>query len=99
MSYGRERSSDVCSADVFVKPLLGEIVSVMPETFVEIRPAFTRKLAPPCSTWPPIDPEYPTEDRKSTRLNSSHANTSYAGFCLQEDTSKAIVPAPPNVSF
>src|SRR5258707_11897770 len=23
-------------------------------------------------------------DRKSTRLNSSHANISYAGFCLQE---------------
>src|SRR3712207_7117230 len=23
------------------------------------------------------------EDRKSTRLNSSHANTSYAGFCLK----------------
>src|SRR3712207_7128411 len=22
-------------------------------------------------------------DRKSTRLNSSHANTSYGGFCLQ----------------
>src|SRR3712207_7437435 len=24
------------------------------------------------------------EDRKSTRLNSSHANISYAGFCLQK---------------
>src|SRR3712207_8077975 len=26
----------------------------------------------------------PTEDRKSTRLNSSHANISYAGFCLKK---------------
>src|SRR5438445_2373710 len=25
----------------------------------------------------------PLEDRKSTRLNSSHANISYAGFCLK----------------
>src|SRR5258707_6683898 len=25
-----------------------------------------------------------TEDRKSTRLNSSHANISYAGFCLKK---------------
>src|SRR3712207_7366478 len=25
-------------------------------------------------------------DRKSTRLNSSHANTSYAGFCLKKNT-------------
>src|SRR3712207_8493490 len=26
------------------------------------------------------------EDRKSTRLNSSHANTSYAVFCLKKKT-------------
>src|SRR3712207_8635954 len=26
------------------------------------------------------------EDRKSTRLNSSHANISYAGFCLKKKT-------------
>src|SRR5947209_10425352 len=26
----------------------------------------------------------PGEDRKSTRLNSSHANTSYAVFCLKK---------------
>src|SRR3712207_6848967 len=30
------------------------------------------------------------EDRKSTRLNSSHANTSYAVFCLK----KTKTPAP-----
>src|SRR3712207_6865414 len=29
-------------------------------------------------------------DRKSTRLNSSHANISYAVFCLK----KTIIPAP-----
>src|SRR3712207_3280868 len=29
------------------------------------------------------DPEGTREDRKSTRLNSSHANISYAVFCLQ----------------
>src|SRR3712207_7888647 len=27
---------------------------------------------------------YPFEDRKSTRLNSSHANNSYAVFCLKK---------------
>src|SRR3712207_1790785 len=26
------------------------------------------------------------QDRKSTRLNSSHANSSYAGFCLKKKT-------------
>src|SRR3712207_6848469 len=29
------------------------------------------------------------EDRKSTRLNSSHANISYAVFCLKKKTTKA----------
>src|SRR3712207_6980980 len=28
----------------------------------------------------------PTRDRKSTRLNSSHANISYAVFCLKKKT-------------
>src|SRR3712207_7321151 len=27
---------------------------------------------------------YPDQDRKSTRLNSSHANISYAVFCLKK---------------
>src|SRR3712207_7620209 len=29
-------------------------------------------------------PTRPNEDRKSTRLNSSHANISYAVFCLKK---------------
>src|SRR3712207_8636001 len=33
-----------------------------------------------------------TADRKSTRLNSSHANISYAAFCLKKKTMH--VPAP-----
>src|SRR3712207_7599173 len=36
-----------------------------------------------------LDPEFAREDldRKSTRLNSSHANISYAVFCLKKKTS------------
>src|SRR3712207_7698953 len=30
------------------------------------------------------------EDRKSTRLNSSHANISYAVFCLKKKKNKAL---------
>src|SRR5690625_3196972 len=30
----------------------------------------------------------PTEDRKSTRLNSSHVAISYAGFCLHKQNSR-----------
>src|SRR5258707_1799186 len=31
-------------------------------------------------------------DRKSTRLNSSHANTSYAAFCLKKTNSRPSSP-------
>src|SRR3712207_8118532 len=31
-------------------------------------------------------PAWPQRDRKSTRLNSSHANISYAVFCLKKKT-------------
>src|SRR3712207_7252968 len=31
-------------------------------------------------------------DRKSTRLNSSHANISYAVFCLKKKNNTAVVP-------
>src|SRR3712207_6851074 len=30
------------------------------------------------------------QDRKSTRLNSSHANISYAGFCLKKKRRRAL---------
>src|SRR3712207_8648812 len=33
---------------------------------------------------PEGSPEFLKEDRKSTRLNSSHANISYAVFCLKK---------------
>src|SRR3712207_8073047 len=35
---------------------------------------------------PGTPPATPLEDRKSTRLNSSHANISYAVFCLKKKT-------------
>src|SRR3712207_8697768 len=35
-----------------------------------------------------LDPVHFEQDRKSTRLNSSHANISYAVFCLKKKTHK-----------
>src|SRR3712207_7301462 len=35
-------------------------------------------------------PVHPASDRKSTRLNSSHANISYAVFCLKKKTTTHI---------
>src|SRR3712207_6946662 len=36
------------------------------------------------------DPAAPAGDRKSTRLNSSHANISYAVFCLKKKNTYSI---------
>src|SRR3712207_8940040 len=33
-------------------------------------------------------------DRKSTRLNSSHANISYAVFCLKKKTAHSVYSSP-----
>src|SRR5258707_5371787 len=41
------------------------------------------------------DPCARIADRKSTRLNSSHANISYAVFCLKKKNSKA----PPHTHY
>src|SRR3712207_8844025 len=38
-------------------------------------------------------------DRKSTRLNSSHANISYAVFCLKKTTTNVVHEDPDNFPF
>src|SRR3712207_7253673 len=40
-------------------------------------------------------PELPAADRKSTRLNSSHANISYAVFCLKKKNTRTHPHLPP----
>src|SRR3712207_7270378 len=39
------------------------------------------------------------QDRKSTRLNSSHANISYAVFCLKKKSTALIIPDTPSSIF
>src|ERR1035437_10713602 len=46
-----------------------------------------RSISCPCRSIPSTRPAVPLRsmlDRKSTRLNSSHANISYAVFCLKK---------------
>src|SRR3712207_7232872 len=38
-----------------------------------------------------VDEVAPVLDRKSTRLNSSHANISYAVFCLKKKTNRLSI--------
>src|SRR2546430_13229037 len=52
--------------------------------------AILRGGAPPVATSPSTPPRL-SEDRKSTRLNSSHSQISYAVFCLKK---KNTTPHP-----
>src|SRR2546427_8502516 len=43
-----------------------------------------RELAAAPASLAPVAPGLPARDRKSTRLNSSHSQISYAVFCLKK---------------
>src|SRR3712207_7866688 len=74
-------------------------------TRLEPTPTFTPTPSPsptptpsPTETGSPTEPGTPgsgpdvtASDRKSTRLNSSHANISYAVFCLKKNTDYLLV--------
>src|SRR2546422_10725922 len=55
------------------------------------------QLVPP-SDGNTVAPAWPVQDRKSTRLNSSHGYISYAVFCLKKKKTKSNYPAPSNAS-
>src|SRR5690606_40654185 len=96
--FSRDWSSDVCSSDLqfqdqvrqerinntrFVSPYnsnttyqLNNMVSFNGHSFIAKKQT---KGNPP-----PTDVTVVTEDRKSTRLNSSHVKISYAVFCLKK---------------
>src|SRR3712207_7811095 len=64
-----------------------------------IRPHSPSAIATAASALPssPRSPAHatargPSRDRKSTRLNSSHANISYAVFCLKKKTHLGKLP-------
>src|SRR3712207_8268957 len=52
-------------------------------------PAGGRSAPPPCRR--ELQRKKPVVDRKSTRLNSSHANISYAVFCLKKKKHSSLV--------
>src|SRR5215203_6901274 len=51
---------------------------------LSLHDAFRSRRDKPRSTGTRHGPPHPDRDRKSTRLNSSHANISYAVFCLKK---------------
>src|SRR3712207_6850902 len=104
--YGRDWSSDVCSADLVhanvgaaagcptvMVPLGYTARGVRPQGLGFMGRAYSEPLLLAFAyayeqaarvRVPPTDVNAKLVDRKSTRLNSSHANISYAVFCLKK---------------
>src|SRR3712207_8916143 len=63
----------------------GRLGATCPSSACQHRPGSVVQLGlkPHVAVLPPM---HAGEDRKSTRLNSSHANISYAVFCLKKTT-------------
>src|SRR2546430_12906022 len=84
-------SSDVCSSDLLRVPKLslnappqGDSVAVSEVARLLVNAEFP-VLA--------VERAARTEDRKSTRLNSSHSQISYAVFCLKKKTVRTVTSA------
>src|SRR3712207_8952028 len=95
--YWRDWSSDVCSSDLgklakFLKKQNERVLLVAADVY---RPAAIKQLQVLGEQVevPVYAEEGHQEDRKSTRLNSSHANISYAVFCLKKKTLTMIATA------
>src|SRR2546430_9910706 len=74
-------SSDVCSSDLLAQRhgSVSRLVRVADRERASRRGAVRRGDGLPCAV-----------DRKSTRLNSSHSQISYAVFCLKKKKNKQI---------
>src|SRR3712207_7690580 len=73
----------ICSQ--FEPRVVDAVIGVVESGLVEAGEAYSDAVRAVLATHPP-DGAAEVEDRKSTRLNSSHANTAYAVFCLKKKT-------------
>src|SRR3712207_6849700 len=91
--YWRDWSSDVCSSDLAVGEKLEERLTLVPlETSYRAQFADGSHL----DVHADVDAfAAEVEDRKSTRLNSSHANISYAVFCLKKKNKTRMLSTYP----
>src|SRR3712207_7850086 len=88
------RSSDLGLWDIVVPEGKRGLLEHAEEQVANIDRQFQRGLI--------TEDERYEQDRKSTRLNSSHANLSYAVFCLKKKEApllRTLTPHPPTFSY
>src|SRR2546430_13598895 len=78
-----------------IKRVIGEVVEIEADIFADGHDSIAcviRYRHEDDEVWAEID-------RKSTRLNSSHSQISYAVFCLKKKTTKPRAPMKPSIRF
>src|SRR3712207_8630895 len=78
---------------VYQSPLVTQLVNkVLVDGKRSVAEAIVYGALEGCRTKTDTDPVVTLKDRKSTRLNSSYANISYAVFCLKKKSRIMSVP-------
>src|SRR5699024_12856561 len=88
-SFPTRRSSDLISLFCIVGNLIPEISVLFEDCLcvvVHLALFFLRRQRKALLSCLPASYILPVQDRKSTRLNSSHVSISYAVFCLKKKT-------------
>src|SRR3712207_7343079 len=82
----------ICSVSISLERMVSSAMVMFPR-----RDGVWRLPCPEPHLQHAAHPRSGTSDRKSTRLNSSHANISYAVFCLKKKKPYTVPPYP--ISF
>src|SRR5690606_40311423 len=88
--FSRDWSSDVCSSDLEIAGDLGRADTFAPTEVGVFFGEEGRTVPDPYFGGDGPARTGCTQDRKSTRLNSSHVKISYAVFCLKKKIHKSV---------
>src|SRR5947209_10477833 len=77
--------NDTATTEIYTLSLHDALPILHHDDFLGVDPAFGQQLLQG------VEPDVDALDRKSTRLNSSHANISYAVFCLKKKKKHNII--------
>src|SRR2546428_4326381 len=86
--------NDTATTEIYTLSLHDALPIYVRRTFSRDLPAYRLGLLPSSTGWPDGN-----RDRKSTRLNSSHDQISYAVFCLKKKKKSNLHYSPHNTTL